>query len=406
MLNKIKSIFHNEKYKFLLKYYLIIISRGALILKQYAVLLLDDILTPMQASMVVSVQSIANMLLAIPLSFVASKIGCKKTIMIGIMFFIASYVGLLYSKNVYTFVFYYFCFAIYNVIFYTLLEVLVYGNIKQLELKDLFAKYKSFSKSCRFVASTIFVYIGGLIVYKNPKLIFVIDIMTLLVALYALIMITERKTQGSVRFGKNYKKLFADSFKYMFKHRILGQLILFESCWTAILSFLMMYRSLYCEEIAVNDHNIGLMLSIQTILISVFQLIYNSKKKTNETIVNQNKIFCFGGILFLMSAIYYHSIFSYIGFTLCLVCLEIGETMTYSKMVSLIPDRFMATTLSILNLISNFFKSLLIYLFGYLSHDYSYRVGFFVITIVLTSIACFEYFRIKRENQYFLKRQM
>ena len=37
----------------------------------------------------------------------------KKTIMIGIMFFIASYVGLLYSKNVYTFVFYYFCFAVW-----------------------------------------------------------------------------------------------------------------------------------------------------------------------------------------------------------------------------------------------------------------------------------------------------
>ena len=405
MLDKLKSIFNNEKYKFLLKYYLIIFCKGALFLKQYAVLLLDDILTPMQASLVVSVSTISNMLLTIPISFVASKIGCKRTISIGLIFFIASYVGLLYSKNAYTFMFYYFCVAVYNAIFYTILEVLIYGNIKYLDIKDLFSKYKSISRTCKLLGFTIASYIGGLIVYKNPKMIFVIDIMTLLLALYALIMITERKTQGSIKLGKNYKKLFMDSLKYVFKHRILRNLLLFQSFLTALLSFIMVYRSLYCEEIAVNDYNIGLMLSIQTILSSLFQVIY-TKMQPNKTITSQNSLFIIGGIFFMISSVYYHSLFSYIFFTLSLICLEIGETIAYSKMVSLIPDRFMSTTLSILNIIFNLFKSILIYIFGYISHTYSYKMAFCTVTIIFTVIVCVEYFKLKQESNYFIKRQM
>lgn len=400
MLNKILT--NKEKYIFLLKYYLLIFLRGAFFLKSYAVLLLDDILTPMQASMVVSVASITTIVLSIPISYLSTKIGCKNTILSGITLFIASYTGLLCSRNVFTFVFYFFCFSIYTNVFYTSLETLVYGNIRSLGLKDLFSKYRAMSRICKLTSIALAVYLAGKLIYTNVNIIFLVDLFILSLTLIIVITIKEKRTQGSIKLTRSYKKLLIDAFKYISKHRILRNMLIFQAIWSAILSFTTLYRSLYCEEIAINDYNIGLMLSLQTIISSIVQILF-IRFAIKKNIPTKSVFFILGGICFLIATHHYHSMYSYIYFSLFIILAQFSDTLTYPKMISFIPERFMPTVLSIFMLSMEFLKSIILYVFGYISHVASYKMAFWFIGIIFTLSSCIAYL-IMNHDKHLLKK--
>ena len=56
----------SDKNKFLFKYYLLLFCRGFVFLRHYLVILLDNTLTPIDVSFVISIGIIANVLFSMP----------------------------------------------------------------------------------------------------------------------------------------------------------------------------------------------------------------------------------------------------------------------------------------------------------------------------------------------------
>ena len=119
-----------EKYKFLIKYYALMFLRGIFFFKIYAAVVLKETLTPMQISTIISIYSITTIILEVPLGFFAGKFGYKKVILIGVILYLLSYIGLIYDKSVLTFSIYYACRSLYSSVFDSSFEALVYGNIR------------------------------------------------------------------------------------------------------------------------------------------------------------------------------------------------------------------------------------------------------------------------------------
>lgn len=397
---KIKTIF-SDKNRFLIKYYLLLFLRGIFLLKIYATIMLDDILTPIQASSVISIYSLVSIITIIPMNCLSEKLGLKRIMILAETIYIASYIVLLYSKNTLTFSLYYGSYALHSCVFNSVLEILIYGNIKHFGLKTIFSKYRNISKIFRTLSTAIATYIAGIFVYKNKNMLYFCDIVILLSIITIIFTIDERKKEGNSKLNKNSKKLIYDSFKYIFKHKVLRNFIIFQAFWNSMISMGYIYRSLFCEEIAINDSRIGLMLSIQTIVVAIIQLIF-TKYLIKQKISTKSFMFVIGCIFYIMSTYYYKGIWSYIFYTLFFIFIQFGENLTYSKMISFIPDRLMPIILSIFILLSEFYKFLLLHIFGYIAHYTQYKTAFIYISILFTVISYIGYIFTKY-NKHLLK---
>ncbi|MBR2140862.1 MAG: MFS transporter [Rickettsiales bacterium] len=389
---------NRESFWFLVKYYCLNFFRGLVFLSAFIPVLIDDNLTPMQVSMIMSVYSMSTMFLTVPVSYFSGKVGCKKTAIFGIGSFIVGYICLLLYKNIFSFIAYNFFHAIYSCVFNSAVETLTYGNIRHLGLKGFFARVKSISGLFRSVAIILSALIGGKLFYSsNVDIIIVCDIVILSSIVFILLLTEDRKTEGSLKLGKNYKKLVRDSFKYLYKHRVLGRFLIFQSFWNAIEVFIYIYRTLYCEQISTGNFEIGNMLALQTMVGTISHLLF-IKYFIKKNLDVKSGLYVIAAACLMVSTIHYYGALSYIFFTLFLVLIHIGYILTHSELVSLIPERLMPTILLAYGLISEFIKSVLLYIFGYVANNTNYKTAFVTIACVTTIINTGAYLLLKYDK--------
>ena len=383
-----------EKYKFLIKYYALMFLRGIFFFKIYAAVVLKETLTPMQISTIISIYSITTIILEVPLGFFAGKFGYKKVILIGVILYLLSYVGLIYDKSVLTFSIYYACRSLYSSVFDSSFEALVYGNIRHYGLKDLFTEYRNFSRLCRLIAITSASYIAGKLIWNNVNTVLICDIFILILNIVILLGMVERKTEGIKKLNKSYKNLFRDSVKYMVKHRVMRNFIIFQSFWVALISLTATYRSVFCEEISSSKSVIGTMLALQTILAAVaqfFSVKYFAKKNASFKI----SIFFISGLFCLASLYSYRGLESYILYTIFFILLQVADSLTYPNTLNSIPERLMPVILPAFNIITEIFKAIVLYIFGYTAGEDSYHFAFVVMFSIFTLFSFFAYISIR-----------
>lgn len=379
-----------EKYKFLIKYYALMFLRGIFFFKIYAAVVLKETLTPMQISSIISIYSITTIILEVPLGFFAGKFGYKNVILTGVILYLLSYIGLIYDKSVLTFSIYYACRSLYSSVFDSSFEALVYGNIRHYGLKDLFTEYRNFSRLCRLVAITSASYIAGKLIWNNVNTVLICDVFILILNVIILLGMVERKTEGIKKLNKNYKNLFRDSVKYMIKHRVMRNFIIFQSFWVALISLTATYRSVFCEEISSSKSFVGTMLALQTILAAVAQF-FSVKYLARKNSAFKISIFFISGLFCLASLYKYNGLESYILYTIFFILLQVADSLTYPNTLNSIPERLMPVILPAFNIITEIFKAIVLYIFGYTAGEDSYRFAFVVMFSIFTIFSFLAY---------------
>lgn len=392
-----------EKFYFLARYYALMFLRGIFFFKIYAALVLKDTLTPIQVSNVISIYSITTIILEIPLGFLAGKIGYKNVILLGVILYIMSYFGLIFDKTVLTFSIYYACRSLYSSVFDSSFEALVYGNIRHYGLKDLFTEYRNLSRLARLVAISSASYIAGKIIWNNVNAVLICDLFILFLDVFLLLGITERKTEGTKKLNKNYRKLFVNSVKYMIRNRVMRNFLIFQSFWVALISLTATYRSIFCEEISSTSSVIGGMLALQTIVAALAQFFF-VKRLASKSSSFKILLFFVSGIFCLLAMYYYKGLTSYLLYTIFFILLQVADSLTYPNTLNSIPERLMPVLLPAFNIITELFKFIILYVFGYVANANSYRSAFIVMFSIFTFFSLFAYL-ITRYDKHLLKKE-
>ena len=183
-------------------------------------------------SFVLSLTIATNVLLSIPISTLASKFGNKKVFLTGTFLFFLSYILLLFNVSIYTYIVYAVCSGIFDITFMSSNEGLVYENIKKYGLTKRFAEYKSVSKFCKFMGMAISGFLAGDLVYENPKIIFMVDTVVLIVAMIAIYGMDDTSCTKVVKL--QVKK----PLKYIWRHKTLMKAILHRIFWHSFFLFL------------------------------------------------------------------------------------------------------------------------------------------------------------------------
>lgn len=373
-----------EDKKFLVKYYLLYFLKGFFFLKQYLVILLDNTLTHIEVSFVLSAGIITSIISSIPISFLSSKFGNKNVFECAMCAFLASYIILLFNHSIYAYIFFSISSAIFDISFNSSNESLAYGNMKQYNLTKSFAEYKSKSKFCKFFGMTVAAFLAGDLVYDNVKIVFCIDILILTLALSILTSVKDIKNPTTL------KKDFKRPLKYLWKHKTLMKCIIHRNIWLSLLLFLNVYKSLYFEELAINDYNINIMISFQMFLVTVLQ-VFLVKRLSKKSIFVHYGLFIVASLFMLASFYYYHGLTSYFLMIMYYVLSEAVGDLTYSYTLSFIPHSEMTAMLSLMNLGNNFGKLIFINIFGAVSSIASHRAGFLTLGLLETFLCLLIY---------------
>ena len=371
----------SEKNSFLAKYYLLLFCRGFIFLKHYLVILLDNTLNPIETSFVVSVGIMANMFLSVPISILSSKIGNKKTFIISIIFFFLSNILLLYEANFIDFIIYSISAGILDSAFLSSNESLVYENMKHCHLLNKYPEYKSMSKFFKLLATTIATFIAGDLIYTNPNLLFMVDATTAFLMILCVFFMIDLKPKYK---RINFKKITG----YVFKHKTLMKCILHRVLWRSVFLFLIIYRSLFYEELAVNDMNINLMISFQVFIVSISQIVL-TKYLNKKSLFVQYYLFILLSFILFLSFFIYKTFYSYFLITIYFILVEALGDLSLSNTLAFIPDKEMPIILSFMNLLVNGAKLLFVNLFAFISSFYNYRIGFLTISMIFFILMLF-----------------
>ena len=364
----------SDKNKFLFKYYLLLFCRGFVFLRHYLVILLDNTLTPIEVSFVISIGIIANVLFSMPISILSSKIGNRKVFIISAGFFVFSNILLLYGANFFDFVIYSIASSVFDAVFTSSKESLIYENMKYYNLTNKYAEYRSLSKFFKLIATTIATFIAGDLVYTNPNVLFIVDAIIITLMFLSVYFMKDSKPK--------YKKLdLKKPVKYLIKHKTLMKCVIHRVIWYSIFMFLIMYRSLFYEELAINDMNINLMISFQVFIVAILQ-VFITKYLNKKSLFVQYYLFVMISFILLMSFVIYRGISSYIAITLYFILIEALGDLTYSNTLRFIPNNEMSIMLSFINLLVNGAKLVFVNLFALVSSFYTYKTGFVTIGFI------------------------
>ena len=344
-------------------------------MKQYLVLLLDNSLSSVEVSLVLSISIVLNILLSIPLSTLSSRFGNKNIFFISTFLFFLSYTLLIFDANLYTYIMYSIFLACFDVTFASSNEGLVYENMKNYGMSKNFAEYRSKAKFCKFFGMTIAAFLAGDLVYTGPRLIFIVDAIILLLTMLTISSIND---VGTIKVAKIKLK---KPLKYIWKHKTLMKCILHGVVWHSFYLFMNVYKSLYFEELAINDLNVNLMMSLQMSIVTLLQ-VFMVKKLSKKNIFFHYGLFVFASILMVLSFYNYGGFTSYILFILYYVLVESTGELTYSNMMSFLPKSEIAIILSISNLGNNLGKLIFVNSFGIISSFSSHRTAFLSLSII------------------------
>ena len=365
----------NEKRKFLLQYYAIYFLKGFLFLKQYLVLLLNSNLTPVQVSLIISTFSIVSALVEIPTGAVSDYFGCKRSLVTGILFYLIGYVVIFFEKNFFTFcIFYSFC-GLYETIFSGSKESLFYNNIKYLDIKNEFIKYKSRSKIIHYIALTMSGALAGMLLKYNMNYLILIDIFVLIIYFFVVLSVNEHSNENLKKLNTNYLKSIKNGFKYILKHRTLRYFILFEGVWYGTWMIFINYSSLFYKEIEFGFMSVGKMIPMQVLLVALMQAIFIDYF-IKKDVYNNMILFLIGGVFCVLSVYSYKGLLSYILNIIYFFCIQTGDLLFYPKIQKLIPAKSRSIIVSISSFIDSMSKLLFLRYFGLISNKYSYQVGF------------------------------
>lgn len=368
----------DEKKKFLLQYYAIYFLKGFLFLKQYLVLLLNSSLTPIQVTLIISTFSIMSTLAEIPTGAISDYFGCKKSIISGILFYIIGYVLIFFEKNFFTFcIFYSFC-GLYETIFSGSKESLFYNNIKYLDIKNEFIKYKSRAKIIHYFALMISAALAGMLMkYNNMDHLILIDIFVLIIYLLVIISMNEHSNENLKKLNTNYLKSIKNGFRYICKHYTLRNFILFEGVWYGIWMIFINYSSLIYKEVESGFMSVGKMIPLQVLLVALLQTFFIDYF-IKKDVYNNAKLFLVGGVFCILSMYIYNKcgLLCYTMNILYFFCIQSGDLLFYPKIQSLIPAKSRSIIVSISSFIDSMSKLLFLRFFGIIATKYSYRMGF------------------------------
>ncbi len=370
-----------EKTKFLVQYYLIYFFKNFLFLRIYLVLVLTKNLTATQVSLILSIYSITSILTEIPIGTLSDVIGCKELIIYSMLILIAGYLIILFNKSFYSFCIFYCCFGFYDTVFSVSKETIIYNNMKYLNIRKKFSKYKNIARIISFSSLSIATFISGKLVNDNLNLALKIDILSLILYLLIILWINERRCINLEKLNNNYLKSLKNGFKYVLKHKTLMKFVIFEGIWYSIMTIVINFCPVFYKEI-YSIERVNIIVSLQIILLAVLQLCFINHLFDKFEIQRQVMLFIYGAICGILSFYLYDIKYSFILNVFYFFFTQMTDILIYIKIQDLIPSKSRTCISSIRSFSDSLFGLVFLYILGILSNKYNYRIGFLSLFII------------------------
>ena len=341
--------------------------------------------------LVESLISIMQLLLEIPSGIVADKIGCKKTVLFGLISEIAAYVVLIFVNRFELCIIY----GIFIAIGYSLISgadtALIYESHLEIKRKDDYMQTIRQAGFYKMVMLSLVTIVSGILYKKSIYLPYVLSIGFLILSVCIILMYKDVDTKSNEIEKHNVKYCIQKAANVFIKNK--------STCWIVVVAILFnliftdsnYFLQVYMKEVNLKIDFYGAIFFVCN-MISAFS--FKNSNKIDTFLGRKTKIVSAMnlGLIYLASAVFYN--FIGIGI-LCLVRIWIA-TVKPILSVSInenLPSASRATLLSIYTAIISIFLAIFDPIMGLVMDNYGIRgafIGVIGICIILIFILSME----------------
>jgi MFS family permease len=332
-----------------------------------------------------SIFSVFIIILEIPSGFCSDKLGRKKTILLSVLFGVLGNIILLFSKNYYSYIIAYICFAI-NISFMSGSDIaFLYDTLMDFGKEDEFDIYLSKLMSITFYVQAISALFSGIIIKINLETTLLAEIFTCILALFLSFLLVEPKKiyvdvskDNNIIINKN--NLFNANFK-----KIIGIILAMSIFSTSTLIGVKLSQPLLSEA-GISISWFGLFSAISMFLSGLCSQY--SSKFTKKFNINTMIIILFSIPILIFILIFIFGVKLYVFALLLLIPMSkaLSNIVTTTFINNSISSKYRATLNSIISFSFRCIYILVIPLIGYLIDSLGLRVICGILSILFILI--------------------
>ncbi len=233
-----------------------------------------------------SIYAFFKMILQIPITVIVSKVGTRKSVILGNIFWTLEVILILFSKNYFMIILSQFSSAIGWAFKSIVEEPLLNKSIPEGHLKGkIFSKInsKGYSRYCYISAITTFM--SGFLYDINPYIPIILAIIFMLFALIISLNFIDVKEEKSKTVKESISEV-KDGFKFIFKSPRLKSLLLMLGFMWGLMCLFGTYQTTLLKDINVSATFIGIILAILDVVQGKAAVKANqfNEKHTNKTL--------------------------------------------------------------------------------------------------------------------------
>lgn len=263
-------------------------------------------------------------------------------------------------------------------------EAMVYDSLIKMGEKDKFMKVNGNKEVIYQIASTISLFIGGMMTMVYLELSFHMTLVVMLVALIVIILMKEvtiETKKEKITLVQSFKDHFVVTLKAAFTVKRAFLLIVIGSLFAAPITTLFLYMQNYLQNDGYNFWQIGYVLSAHAFFgaLGGYFAFALEKKYKEKKILYFAPFFIVLGFWAITFDTYIFIPFALIGFFDSILFVVLGDYLN-----KIIPSNIRASVLSVGGLMFSFIMIIIFPIIGYVGEHYGLRKGFFVLAIIVS----------------------
>lgn len=341
-----------------------------------------------------SIFHITSFTMEIPTGSIADLFGRKVSRILGRAVSLVGLLLLIYSNNFSLFALSF----IFSALSYNLEsgagEALIYDSLKYIGKENNFIKFSGISEALLQFASIISFLLGGFIGKSSYSTAFFISAGITLFAFSFSFSFTEppiKKNEESGRMIKKFYYQIVNSFKFIFKEKAVGFLILLIQVFSSFSTCTFFYLQNYWKFSGRNEFEIGIFLSVASLIAGIISLFI---PKIEKKIYGKRLLLL--TVFSMTLCIWGIALFDFkLPFFIANTALESILFVSGSKYINnLIPSKYRATIISVGSMMFSFSMIAIFPIFGYIADTMSFFAAF--ISLAVTSSVLFLFFSLSK----------
>jgi MFS family permease len=358
----------------------------------------------MQVSSVMMVFSVVSMMVGVPMGILTDRVGSKKMLFVGVFSLLCGYILILFKKSFLSFCVFYGSFGLYDAIFLSARESLIYDSVRYLDLRKQFLMYRNTARVITLIALSLAAFMAGKVVKTHANAVIGVDVILMVLYTIVVLWMKEYTSENVGKLNRNFLKSLKNGIRYVVRHTTLRRFFIFEIIWFPVLGIMINYSSLLFDQIFLGSSRVNVAMFGQILSVAALQFLLINVLAARGVYFH-SLMFVVGSIVGLVASYFYRGLFAYILIILYFFCTQTADTLFCLRVQTLIPSKSRAFVASLSNFLKSVIKSLMLYVFGYIAQHYSYRYSFIVLFLFYTVATTTFFIVIKKDKHLYRIRQ-